>query len=916
MSIRDRILSALALGPQELRPLLLLTGTNFLTMLSYVVAKSVRDAVLLARVDLQNLPYIYIAVAVVLILLFNAYAWLRARVALTRLLVGTYLAIAAVLAGFYLALGAGLAWAPLVFYVWVNVYGALVFTQFWLCFHALTSRRGSRRLITMVAAGALVGQVVGGQLVRLVAGGPLGGRPEALIGIVVVVLLGSMATMLAAIEAWSPAAVMMTSPGSRLRRTDAQAARARPRSPLQEIVRSRYLRSMALFILVGMVASTVLDFLFKVTVQQAVPPERLAGFFGSFYALVGVAALVVQFVGTPILLQRFGLGAALLVLPLLLLAAGGAAVVYTVLTTVVVAKGLDAGLRNSVLKSGAELLYLPLNPSRRRHVKPTLDAVSERLGDAVGGVLILVALQLGWGTQRLGWLLLGLIGIWLVWGWRAQLFYVRALRTRLRPSVGQELPGRAELEDLGGLEPLLRLLNSPDSARVIEALDLFAAYGKQDVIPAVLLAHRDPEVRLHTLRVLRASGRRDGFGFLDPLLSDPDRRVRHLALTTLADADPGFALRRLALFEDDPDPGARASHAYALLKLGTGPERGRALQMLDELRRGRPAERLAVARTLGRSSERLPLEWLEELLRDTSVEVRAAAAEAAARHQTLELVEPLCDLLYARRTAEPARRALVAIGDEAVPRLLEIFRSRAAAWLRLQVVVLLRDIGTAKAAEALLECLDTAEEWLANDVLGALGDLVSGPRQHPVPRPRIRALLATEVDRVRFFLGRQEMVTTARGSDGARARLLGDLLRERAAAALERSFRLLELLYPSREILTAFERHRDGDAETRTTAAAFLNAVLPQPHRHLLLEFLEELPLQQRLQRAGVSLPDSIPVVLRSLVSRPDPLLQAATLAAAADLGALAELARFVRVDPEAPLIVQEAAALVRLAEV
>jgi AAA family ATP:ADP antiporter len=914
MGLRGRILSALALDPKELQPLALLTLTNFFIMLGYVVAKTVRDAELLARFDLEKLPYIYIAIAVLLILLFGSFTWLRDRIPVTRLLLVTNCAIVAVLGAFYFILRGDSNWAPPLFYIWVNVFGAVIFTQFWLCFHTLTAARGARRLITVVAGGALIGQIAGGQLASLLARGPLQNRTEALIGIVIAALIASLFTMLRVIRVWGG------SPPNPDRTPRLLAPRepspGRPRSPLQEIVSRRYLRAIGLFICIGLVAGTVVDFLFKVSVQNAIPAESLTGFFGVFYTLVGVAALVVQLVVTPILLQNIGIGSALLALPVLLLGVGGVAVAQAALATFVLAKGLDAGLRGSVLKSSVELLYMPLNPHLRRRIKPTLDAVSERLGDALGGVVILVGLRLGLGTSGLAVLLVGLVLIWFVWGWRARIFYVRTLRSRLQPPGSNRLPGAGTLEDVGGLEPLLRLLNSADDQRVLRALELFAAYDKVDVIPAVLLAHRDAAVRLHTLRIFRDGRRSDYFEFLGSLLRDTDRRVQQLALVTLADADPHFALTQVKVFAEATDPGTRAGYAYTLLKLGGGEERERGLALLDELRRGAPRDRLAVARTLGRSSERLPFVWLQELLRDPDSEVRAAAAEAAGRRYDRELVEPLCDLLYSRRTAEPARRALIRAGDGAVPDLLAIFASRDAGWLRLQIIELLREIGSQAATDALLACLDVQEERMSTTVLQALVDLSCGPRRRSVAREPVRAALSAEVARVRFYLGRLETLRRSPASRRPLARLLIDLVRERADGALQACFQCLELLHPGRELCTAFDQYRDGDPQTRATAVAFLDAVLPQPYRRMLLDFLENIPLEQKLMRAGIEPPASVVIALRSLLVRTDPLMQAVTLAAGQDFGCADRLSRQTHIDTRTPWIVREAAALAGVVEV
>ena len=86
---------------------------------------------------------------------------------------------------------------------------------------------------------------------------------------------------------------------------------------------------------------------------------------------------------------------ALLVLPVVLLGGTTLLLVTPALMTLVFLKGSDTSLRSSVFKSATELLYQPLRTSVRRRIKPTLDAVAERGGDAAGGLLILAWLRFG-----------------------------------------------------------------------------------------------------------------------------------------------------------------------------------------------------------------------------------------------------------------------------------------------------------------------------------------------------------------------------------------------------------------------------------------------------------------------------------------------------------------------------------------
>jgi HEAT repeat protein len=390
------------------------------------------------------------------------------------------------------------------------------------------------------------------------------------------------------------------------------------------------------------------------------------------------------------------------------------------------------------------------------------------------------------------------------------------------------------------------------------------------------------------------------------LFDDPDGRVRHLALVTLADADSRFALDRIDRIEGVADPETSAAVGYCLLKLGDKRQRDAGLARLDALRSGQPADRLALAWTLARSSDRLPLDWLYELMRDTDCSVRSAAAKAAGRHRDLDFVEPLCELLYSDRTAPAAEAALVALGDGAIPRLLANYRQTDQGWLRLRTIAVLRSIGSAAAAEALLDCLDVDEAWIGAELLQALIDLQRAGRLPEPDRQRLDAYLEREEWSLGFYMARLEALVTAKGADGDYARTLQQKVRERAAAALEHCCQILELLFPAREILAAYRQYRDGDPVARANAVVFLDSVLPRGHRRNVIEYMEELPLRQRLQRANIKVPQTVVVALRSLAARNDDLMRALVLVAAVDYDVVDRLGQVAGAAPGAHPVLRE----------
>jgi hypothetical protein len=92
---------------------------------------------------------------------------------------------------------------------------------------------------------------------------------------------------------------------------------------------------------------------------------------------------------------------------------------------------------------------------------------------------------------------------------------------------------RAEVPelDLRSLEALVGGLSSEDDAEVIAALDMFEAYEKIHLVPALILYHPSKSVVLRALEVLSASNRADVLRVSARLLRHPDDEVRATALS-------------------------------------------------------------------------------------------------------------------------------------------------------------------------------------------------------------------------------------------------------------------------------------------------------------------------------------------------------------------------------------------------
>src|SRR5688572_3868388 len=163
----------LGLTPRELLRALPLFIYLFLTMAGSVASKAARDALFLDRFDATALPYVDIAIAVLVGLVAGVYIRVGARTNLRNVQVGSLLAFAVTAIGFWWsAVTATDDWAGPLFiaiYIWVGVLSVVAPTQVWTLANYMMTTREAKRAFGLIGGGAILGWIVGGLATRQIA---------------------------------------------------------------------------------------------------------------------------------------------------------------------------------------------------------------------------------------------------------------------------------------------------------------------------------------------------------------------------------------------------------------------------------------------------------------------------------------------------------------------------------------------------------------------------------------------------------------------------------------------------------------------------------------------------------------------------------------------------------------------------
>ena len=218
-------------------------------------------------------------------------------------------------------------------------------------------------------------------------------------------------------------------------------------------------------------------------------------------------------------------------------------------------------------------------------------------------------------------------------------------------------------------------------------------------------------------------------------------------------------------------------------------------------------------------------------------------------------VPTLISLLGHRRLKGGARDTLVGYGETVLTMLGHFLRDPGEdLWVRRHIPATIARIPCQRAMDILIDALEERDGFLRYKVVSSLEKM---RRDHPAltfQRGPIEALALKEgFTYFRCLMRHHDLFVRAALSTEA---LLATALDEKIGRSVDRIYRLLALLYPWRDVAAARWAVEHGDARARARAFEYLDNVLVGNLRKRLMPALEDLPLQEKVQRGHVILKD------------------------------------------------------------
>jgi AAA family ATP:ADP antiporter len=348
----------------------------FFTLLAgYYVLRPLRDQMGIAG-GVKNLPWLFTATFVSLLVAQPLYGALVARLPRVRFISIVYHFLVANLALFWLLLILGVEKVIVarVFFVWVSVFNLFAVAVFWSFMADLFAPEQGKRLFGFIGAGGTAGALVG-PVVTIWLSAPLG--PVNLL----IVAAAFLELAVFCVHRIENVAHPPTDADPRRQRVGGSAF-----AGLSELISSPYLLGVAGWVSLLSFGATIAYFaqanIVSATFHSAAAQTRL---FAGIDLAVGLLSLATQVFATATFLKRFGTGIAAAALPAVYVVGFAALAIAPSLSVVVTLQVAQRWMNFAIANPARQVFFTVVGREEKYKAKNLIDVVIYRGSDALYG---------------------------------------------------------------------------------------------------------------------------------------------------------------------------------------------------------------------------------------------------------------------------------------------------------------------------------------------------------------------------------------------------------------------------------------------------------------------------------------------------------------------------------------------------
>jgi AAA family ATP:ADP antiporter len=336
----------------------------------------------------RNLQWLFTGTFLAMLAAVPLYGAVVARMPRRRFIPFVYHFFVANLAIFWvlLVLGTERQNVARVFFIWISVFNLFAVSVFWSFMADLYSSDQAKRLYGFIAAGGSAGALAGPAITIVLS---------QAIGVANLIIVAALLLEVAVLCATR--LEVKDSVPKKEERIGGSAI-----DGLLLVVRSPYVAGIMCWVATLSIVATFLYFeQASIVAAASDDPAVRTRIFATVDLTVGLLTLAVQFVATGKLIERFGVGPALALLPFVFAAGFAVLAAAPVLTVVVAFQALQRTANFAISNPAREALFPVLHRDEKYKAKNVIDTVVPRGADAVGGWLVTGLRALGMEAKAL-----------------------------------------------------------------------------------------------------------------------------------------------------------------------------------------------------------------------------------------------------------------------------------------------------------------------------------------------------------------------------------------------------------------------------------------------------------------------------------------------------------------------------------
>lgn len=881
----------LGIRPEELHKTLILFLYLLSIMAAYGISKNVRDTLFVKKIGPDQLPYVYLLIAILVGGMTPAYQRWSARLEHLKLMGNTMALTLASLVLFWWLFGQEWRWLNFALYLWTNLFGMISGSQFWLLAGFVFNAREGKRTFGLIVVGGILGNILGGVCTHFTA--PLIGPRNLLLVSAFFVVLSMLLLLRIATHCLPSQEVRHAKQVTKARGVGGSVF-----STFGNLRQSRFLWLLALLATLSIVVEVFIDYEFKFLLNRSIDtPEHFSSFLGRLDILLGIFSLLFQLFLTRQVIRRLGVQVALQIFPAGLLIGSMLLLFSPSLLAVSFLRLSEGGLRHSIFRSAVELLFLPLPHHIKARMKSFIDMTVDRVGRGIGGIFLLGLLFIRPSVEQISLIVMVLIFVWMGVTWALRTEYIDTFRAALEKKIFQPDLLETAIADKNGQAAILRGLTVPEEDQVLYCMrlmeDIPLSVRAENIRP--LIRHNSPRVRALAIVDMAQYPEPSLEKEIEKMVEDPNREVRTASVGYLCSLHPKAHVPRFLSSSDyvvleatlswmtqsDWEPGKKFIRRELILQAmeAGGPHR-------------ESARRMAAMALRWIEDADFQRSCLDELMHDESPGVSRCAIRTAARVYTKDAWKLILIKLGSTPLRGEARQTLLQWGDEILPSLQEVLNDPA--WpmsVRAHIPGMMRRFRSERATALILESLPHRDPFLHFRLVKALSKMRRDHPQRPFNESVVEHLVLREVEAYRYlgqwaFAGWEDSIA----KEPAWQFLLKSL-QERHQRHLELICRLLGLLYPQRDLYYIYHGMMGPQSQGKANALEFLDNLLRPELRLKVIPVMEEFSStgEDRKNRQGTKV--QAENILQAILIEGDDWLKALALHAAGQC-------RFIRLLP------------------